>query len=120
RANLHRLKGRNVQKQSLLCAVFVVCSVLTALGDSNPAPEVFSVLPAVPSGPQITPYLQYQTDMAWREDEKRVKTWDAIRTEQDLLRVQRELRQKLLGMLGGLPSRRTPLKAQVTGQIAMD
>ncbi len=73
-----------------------------------------------PSGPQITPYLQYQTELAWREDAQRMRVWDGIRTEQDLLRVQKEIRRTLLTMLGGLPTTRTPLHPHVTGRVAMD
>ena len=98
----------------------VVWTAVNALGGSTPPPEAFSVLPLAPSGPQITPYLQYQTELAWREDGKRMRVWDGIRTEQDLLRVQKEIRQKLLTMLGGLPTTRTPLHPHVTGRIEMD
>jgi dienelactone hydrolase len=90
------------------------------LGGSTPPPEAFSVLPLAPSGPQITPYLQYQTELAWREDGNRMRDWDGIHTEQDLLRVQKDIRQKLLTMLGGLPTTRTPLHPHVTGRIAMN
>ena len=61
----------------------------------------------------------YQTEMAWRQDDARRAALARIRTEADLLRLQGELRTKLLRMLGGLPSTRTPLNAQVTGQIPM-
>jgi dienelactone hydrolase len=98
----------------------VVWTAVSALGESTPPPEAFSVLPVAQSGPQITPYLQYQTDLAWREDAIRMRIWGGIRTEQDLLRVQMEIRQKLLTMLGGLPMRRTPLHPHITGRIAMD
>ena len=98
----------------------VVWTAVNALGGSTPPPEAFSVLPLAPSGPQVTPYLQYQTELAWREDGKRMRVWDGIRTEQDLLRVQKEIRQKLLTMLGGLPTTRTPLHPHVTGRIEMD
>jgi dienelactone hydrolase len=100
--------------------MMVVWTAASAFGGSAPPPEAFSVLPLASSGPQITPYLQYQTELAWREDEARMKVWDGIRTEQDLLRVQKEIRQKLLTMLGGLPTTRTPLQPHVTGGIAMD
>ena len=72
-----------------------------------------------PDGPRITPYLAYQTEMAWRQDDARRAALAGIRTEGDLLRLQGELRAKLLRMLGGLPSTRTPLNAQVTGRIQM-
>jgi dienelactone hydrolase len=98
----------------------VVWAALNAWGGSTPPPEAFSVLPLAPSGPQITPYLQYQTELAWRQDAKRTRAWEGIRTEQDLLRVQKEIRQKLLTMLGGLPTTRTPLHPHVTGRIRMD
>lgn len=71
-------------------------------------------------GPQITPYLQYQTELAWRQDQKRLKVWDGIQTEADLLRLQNELRLKVLTMLGGLPKERTPLHPRITGRIAME
>ena len=100
--------------------MLVVWTAANGLDSSTPPPEAFSVLPLAPSGPQITPYLQYQTELAWREDAGRMKVWDGIRTELDLLRLQNELRQKLLTMLGGLPTTRTPLHPRVTGRIAMD
>lgn len=98
----------------------VIWTAASAFGQPTPPVEAFSVLPLPPSGPQITPYLQFQTELAWRDDEKRMRVWDSIRTEQDLLRVQKELRQKLLNMLGGLPATRSPLHPRVTGRIAMD
>jgi pimeloyl-ACP methyl ester carboxylesterase len=64
--------------------------------------------------------LKYQTEMAWSQDDQRRKTWAGIRTEQDLLRVQREIEAQLLAMLGGLPRERTPLRPQITGTIQMD
>jgi hypothetical protein len=84
-----------------------------------PPPEAFAVLDRQPDGPRITPYLAYQTEMAWRQDDARRAVVAGIRTERDLLRLQVELRAKLLKMLGGLPSTRTPLNAQITGRIQM-
>jgi dipeptidyl aminopeptidase/acylaminoacyl peptidase len=90
--------------------------------DATPAPpaSAFEVLDPQPEGPRITPYLAYQTEMAWRQDDRRRAAFAGIRTESDLLRVQSELRTKLLRMLGGLPATRTPLNARVTGRIQMD
>jgi cephalosporin-C deacetylase-like acetyl esterase len=102
------------------CVIAVVWTAINAWSGSVPPAEAFTVLSSAPTGPQITPYLQYQTELAWREDAKRMLVWDKIHTEQDLLRVQREIRQKLLAMLGGLPTTRTPLHPHVTGRIAMD
>jgi pimeloyl-ACP methyl ester carboxylesterase len=100
-----------------LCAA---CA-LPAAAQAGPPPEAFLVLPAATrEGPSITPYLKYQTEMAWSQDDQRRKTWAGIRTEQDLLRVQREIEAQLLAMLGGLPRERTPLRPQITGTIQMD
>jgi pimeloyl-ACP methyl ester carboxylesterase len=103
----------------LTLAVLVTANVL-ARSASAPPPEAFVVLPSQPSGPRITPYLRYQTDLAWRQDAERQKVWASIRSEQDLLRLQGDLRRKLLSMLGGLPDRRTPLHPRITGTIPMN
>src|SRR5215467_5983169 len=86
-----------------------------------PQPEAFQVLaPKSQQAPEITPYLKYQTEMAWRQDERRRKAWEKIESEQDLLRLQRRIREHLLAMIGGLPSERTPLHARTTGTIQME
>ena len=58
--------------------------------------------------------------MAWQQDEERIAAWRSIRTEPDLLLQQRELRRKVLMMMGGLPTVRTPLQARITGSILMN
>ncbi|HEY8671967.1 MAG TPA: hypothetical protein VIL63_14080, partial [Terriglobales bacterium] len=110
-------------KTILLGGLYVV-SVLSATAADAPPPlppaDAFRVLPATSTqGPVITAYLKYQTEMAWSEDERRRKAWEGIRTEQDLLRVQSQIRENLLRMLGGLPSEKTPLNPHITGQISM-
>ena len=72
------------------------------------------------SGPQITPYLRYQTDLAWKQDEARQKIWASIHTEKALLKEQAALRQKLLQMIGGLPTEKTALHPRITGKIQME
>ena len=58
-------------------AIFVVVfCVLTAvaylIAADAPPPEAFQILPAVEKeGPVITPYLRYQTEMGWRQDDAR-------------------------------------------------
>src|SRR5262245_43286011 len=104
--------------------IFVALALTTALStvDTTPAlppADAFIVLERQPDGPRITPYLAYQTEMAWRQDDRRRATFASVRTEQDLLRLQTELRAKLLRMLGGLPSTRTPLNARVVDRIQM-
>jgi pimeloyl-ACP methyl ester carboxylesterase len=91
-----------------------------AAAQEAPAKEIFQVLTPAPAGPRITPFLRYQMDQAWQQDEERQKLWRSIRTESDLLRVQAEVRQKLLQMIGGLPSEKSDLHARVTGTLQMD
>jgi cephalosporin-C deacetylase-like acetyl esterase len=91
------------------------------LTQNGPPPEAFKTFKQSPApGPRITPYLKYQTEQAWREDELRVREWERIRNEKDVFQLQRELRTKLLEMIGGLPERKTPLNPVVTGKIQMD
>jgi cephalosporin-C deacetylase-like acetyl esterase len=107
-------------KGVLILGLCAACAAWAAAADAPPA-EAFRVLPpAVKEGPVITPYLQYQTEMAWEQDGQRRIAWEGIRTEQDLLAVRRQLEQHLLAMLGGLPSERTPLHPRITGKIQMD
>jgi Acetyl xylan esterase (AXE1) len=107
--------------RGILILGFCAAWAFTASAANGPPAEAFRVLPpAATEAPAISSYLKYQTEMAWREDDQRLKAWNGIRTEQDLLRVQRELEKQLLAMLGGLPSERTPLHPQITGQIQMD
>jgi cephalosporin-C deacetylase-like acetyl esterase len=107
--------------RAILILGFFAAWAVAASAANGPPAEAFRVLPAAATeAPAISPYLKYQTEMAWQEDDQRLKAWNGIRTEQDLLRVQRELEKQLLAMLGGLPSERTPLHPQITGQIQMD
>ena len=91
-----------------------------AVDDSPPAQAFFVREQPLPPGPRITPFLQYQAEQAWSEDNDRIKAWDAIHNERELLKTQSELRQKLLQMIGGLPEVKTDLRARVTGRIQMD
>lgn len=85
-----------------------------------PPKEAFQVLSPQPLGPRMTPYLRYQLDLAWRQDEARKKKWEAIRDERELLKLQQELRAKLLEMIGGLPEEKTDLHPEITGKIQRD
>jgi hypothetical protein len=97
----------------------LACCALAA--DDPPPPQFFRVQekPLSP-GPRITPFLQYQADQAWREDDERQRAWEAILDQRELLKTQHELRQKVLQMIGGLPAVKTDLRARVTGRIQMD
>ena len=100
---------------------FFAASVTTAAAADPPSADAFRVLPpASAEAPVITPYLKYQTEMAWRQDDLRRRAWEGIQTEQDLLNLQHSLRSHLLIMLGGLPTERTPLNPHITGRIQME
>src|SRR5580765_453818 len=107
-------------KKSFLVLVLLGAS-LSTFGADGPPPDAFRVLPPVTAeGPTITPYLKYQTEMAWNQEDERRKEWAQIRTEADFIRRQHKMQESLLAMLGGLPSERTPLHARITGKIAME
>src|SRR5437870_7407346 len=106
--------------------VFLLCILVATLSTRifsipvAPPPEAFRVFKQTPApGPRITPYLKYQTEEAWREDELRRREWEGIRNERDVFQLQHELRRKLLEMIGELPAKKTPLHPLVTGTIQM-
>ena len=86
----------------------------------SPAKDAFPVLREETAGPRITPYLRYQLDLAWRQDEAATRKWEAIQNERELLNFQRQLREKLLEMIGGLPAEKTELHPEITGKIQRD
>jgi cephalosporin-C deacetylase-like acetyl esterase len=107
-------------KAFLTCILVATFSARAFLSPVAPPPEAFRVFKQTPApGPRITPYLKYQTEQAWSEDELRRREWERIRNEKDLFQLQRELRRKLLAMIGELPERKTPLHPLVTGTIQM-
>ncbi|MGB6743425.1 MAG: acetylxylan esterase [Terracidiphilus sp.] len=90
-----------------------------AASNNAPPAEAFRVLPpAGAQGPQITPYLLYQTALAWNEDELRRSRWSQVRNENDLLELRAELRKSVLEMIGGLPTEKTDLHATITGTVS--
>ena len=103
----------------ILSCIFFFMAYIFA--DAQLTPDAFTVLVQSPApGKQITPYLRHQIDTAWKLDELRKARYDAVRTETDLLQVQRETRLKLLDIIGGLPEEKTPLNPLITGTIRMD
>jgi pimeloyl-ACP methyl ester carboxylesterase len=100
--------------------VLLTLSVPPSSAQTSPPADAFVVLQRPNDGPRITPFLQYQLDEAWRQDEAQQKIWESIKTEQDLLQLQDKLRANLLEMIGGLPEHKTDLHARVTGKIQMD
>jgi Acetyl xylan esterase (AXE1) len=106
-------------KGLLIFCVCLACASASIAADAPPA-EAFRVLPATATqGPAITPYLKYQTELAWQEERQRRDAWATIRSEEDLLHVQQEIQRHLLDMLGGLPHDKTPLNPRITGTIEM-
>lgn len=102
----------------LFAGAIALCAV--AAQDAPPSKAFLVREQPLPPGPRITPLLESQAEQAWKEDEDRQRAWEAIQNESDLLKAQTELRQKLLQMIGGLPSVKTDLHATVTGRIQMN
>src|SRR5664280_1700916 len=91
---------------------------MNAASEEAPPADAYRVLPpSGAEGPQITPYLLYQTQLAWDQDALRLERWSHVKNEDDLLRLRGELRKSLLEMIGGLPTVKTDLHATITGTI---
>ena len=71
------------QHKILASVALALAFMLPAFGQSTPPAAAFRVLPQPLVGPQITPYLQYQTELAWQQDAARRTAWSALKTEQD-------------------------------------
>ena len=112
---------RIIVRFAILVLLLSAVPLIVAADNPTPPAAALQVLPSpVKVGPIISPYLRYQTEMAWHQDDQRRKNWEGIKTENDLFRVQKEIERQLLAMLGGLPDRRTPLNPRITGKIPMD
>ena len=110
------LTGCFICSSSLSLAVPAQTPGLT--GSAFP-PEAFRVLPQPGAeNPEMTPYLLYQTALAWHQDQLRQARWSQVKTQDDLLRLRSELRESVLEMIGGLPAEKTDLHATITGRIA--
>jgi len=109
-----------MRKTLLALLLFAVFTAAGFSATAPPSPEAFRVFPKLPApGPRITPYLEYQTRSASDQDDIRRKAFEGIREERDLFRLQTELRHKLLDMIGGLPTQKTPLHPSIAGRIQM-
>src|SRR5437867_8125912 len=103
---------------AVLAGTIALCALAA---EDPPPPQAFRVREQpLPPGPRITPFLQYQAKQAWSEDNDRLRAWDAIHNERELLKTQSELRQSLVQMIGGLPAVKTDLHPVITGKIQMD
>ena len=91
----------------------------SAPSEPTPPAEAFRVLPRPDAeSPEITPYLLYQTSLAWHQDELRQSRWSQVKTENDLLQLRANLRKSVLEMIGSLPTEKTELHATITGHIS--
>ncbi|MGC2327777.1 MAG: acetylxylan esterase, partial [Candidatus Sulfotelmatobacter sp.] len=117
-----RLAGTAPQRMKgvLILGLWAACASWAVAANEPPADAFRIFPPAAKEAPVITPYLRYQTEMAWQQDDERRKEWRGIGTEKDLQAAQRRVEEHLLAMLGGLPSERTPLHPRITGKIQMD
>jgi len=108
-------------RQCIMALLAGAIALRALAAEEPPAPQSFLVREQpLPPGPRIPPFLEYQAEQAWREDDDRRKAWDAIHDQKELLKTQEELRQKLLQMIGGLPAVKTDLHPRVTGKIQME
>ena len=96
------------------------CSRRLRPSASASPPEAFTVLERQPDGPRITPYLTYQTDMAWRQDDRAAPAFAGDpHGSATCCGCRRNCGRSCCGCSAACPSTRTPLNAQVTGRIQM-
>jgi pimeloyl-ACP methyl ester carboxylesterase len=114
-------RGQVIARRAFWTILLAAATAALAAGAEDPPPkDAFRVLSEPPAGPRVTPFLHYQLDLAWRLDENRRAAWEALRSENDLAKLQEAVRRKLLDMIGGLPAEKTDLHARITGKIQMD
>ena len=111
-------RPRAAASTAVVAAFFALAAPVRA--EDAPTAEMLRVLDVVEPGPRITPYLQHQLELAWRQDDRRRAAFEAVRSEADLQALRATIRAKVLEIIGGLPATRTPLNARVTGTIPMD
>ncbi len=108
-----------MQKQTTLLIALLFILTSPALGQQwTPTEQDLTVIKTpIKEGPTITPFLHYLLEKAWMQDDRRAERIRALKSEQDLLRLQQELRASLLKNIGGLPETKTPLNARIVGTI---
>jgi len=100
--------------------MILLLAAAAARAQDVPTADMLRVLEPVEAGPRVTPYLRYQLDHAWRQDDQRRADFEKVRTEADVLALRTRIRDRVLDIIGGLPGARTPLDARVTGTLPMD
>jgi cephalosporin-C deacetylase-like acetyl esterase len=108
--------------RKIICtSTFVIFSIIHAFAQKAPPAKAFNVIQkSHVYGPSVTSMLKKQTETAWKQDELRRGKLKSIKSEKELLALQRETKTKLLKMMGGLPEEKTPLQAQTLDSIQMD
>jgi dienelactone hydrolase len=109
----------SLTRMALVCVALASCGVAPAFASDPPA-ELLRVRPAPPEGPRITPYLTSQLERAWALDDIRRERFEKLRTHEDVVKLQNELRERALDVIGGLPQQRTPLNARIVDTVRMD
>ncbi|RPJ49814.1 MAG: hypothetical protein EHM18_16600, partial [Acidobacteria bacterium] len=105
-------------KWALLCVSVLIFTSFTLAQDWTPTEADLTVIKTpIKEGPTITPFLHYLLQKAWEQDDRRAEKIRALKSEQDLMRLQEELRASLLKNIGGLPETKTPLNARVLGTV---
>lgn len=113
------LQRISLTRTALACIALAAYGVSPAFASDPPA-ELLRVKPAPPEGPRITPYLTSQLERAWAFDEIRRERFEKLHTHDDVVKLQNELRQRALDVIGGLPKERTPLNARIVDTVRMD
>ncbi|HUU27692.1 MAG TPA: alpha/beta hydrolase family protein [archaeon] len=108
--------------KALKCMVSMLIFAGAALwAAGEPPSDAFTVLRNPPKpGRQVTPYLSCLVETAWKQDEIRKSRLATVRTESEFIQLQREIRQNLLEIIGGLPEKKTPLNPRISGRIQME
>ena len=108
-------------KKAMLIPCLIMLFVLPLFGAQSPPERAFRVYERTfEPGMRITPYLRYQLDLAWHQDDLRRERLEALSNQDELREYQRELREKLLENLGGFPETKSQLNAKVTGSLEME
>src|SRR6266536_4780609 len=97
-------EGGLMERSARRLGLAVVASLLTlrpavSLAQDLPTPEMFRVLGEPEEGPRITPYLRFQLDRAWEQDDLRRAAFAKVKTESDLLALRKEIRARVLDII---------------------
>ena len=109
----------SLTRMAIVCLALASCGAAPRSRPIRPR-NCCACRPPAPEGPRITPYLTSQLERAWALDEIRRERFEKLRTHEDVVKLQGELRQRALDVIGGLPDQRTPLNARIVDTVRMD